>query len=268
MQGRSLQQQAFTEHASTSNMGSCSHGTCCLCVAKHMLTARHDGWLGPQVHLVDYYSALPAPHAVLRSYSMYDVIVSAQALCCCFTCQQQDMLDGVGLGHVIEISALQAAHALLLSHSMHTPCCCFTCQQQDMLGRRGPQPRDASRRYNSPRVALLIQYVRLLTQARCCFTCLQDMLDGVGLGHVTHLTRCEWSVLRGAAGRPRRLSLTFLKQERHKLEAYRCALLQMLRFFWPMRCMIACMCVSGSMRGRVWLHHDVCVIMIALARSA
>jgi hypothetical protein len=29
-------------------------------------------------------------------------------------------------------------------------------------------------------------------------------------------------VLRGALGKPRRLSLAFLKQERQKLEAYRC----------------------------------------------
>lgn len=49
----------------------------------------------------------------------------------------------------------------------------------------------------------------------------QDLLDQSGLGHVTHLTRTEWSVLRGALGRPRRLSLNFLKQERQKLEAHR-----------------------------------------------
>ena len=50
----------------------------------------------------------------------------------------------------------------------------------------------------------------------------QELLDSSGLGHVTHLTRTEWSVLRGALGKPRRLSLAFLKQERQKLEAYRC----------------------------------------------
>ncbi|KAF8062087.1 UBE2T [Scenedesmus sp. PABB004] len=49
----------------------------------------------------------------------------------------------------------------------------------------------------------------------------QDLLEGLGLGGVTALTRCEWSVLRGAAGRPRRLSLAFLKQERVRLEQYR-----------------------------------------------
>lgn len=43
----------------------------------------------------------------------------------------------------------------------------------------------------------------------------------MGLHHVTHLTRGEWSVLRSAVGKPRRLSVNFLKQERHKLEAYR-----------------------------------------------
>jgi hypothetical protein len=61
----------------------------------------------------------------------------------------------------------------------------------------------------------------------CCalfgvFSCSpQELLDSSGLGHVTHLTRTEWSVLRGALGKPRRLSLNFLKQERQKLEAYR-----------------------------------------------
>jgi hypothetical protein len=63
----------------------------------------------------------------------------------------------------------------------------------------------------------------LVTSFNLSIALRQDMLDGWGLGHVTHLSRCEWSVLRGAAGRPRRLSLNFLKQERHKLEAYRCA---------------------------------------------
>lgn len=41
---------------------------------------------------------------------------------------------------------------------------------------------------------------------------------------MTHLTRPEWSVLRGTLGRPRRMSLAFLKQERQKLEAYRCVM--------------------------------------------
>lgn len=50
---------------------------------------------------------------------------------------------------------------------------------------------------------------------------LQELLDASGLGHLSHLTRPEWSVLRGAFGRPRRLSLAFLKQERVKLEMYR-----------------------------------------------
>jgi hypothetical protein len=60
-----------------------------------------------------------------------------------------------------------------------------------------------------------------LTCASLSAGVLQELLDASGLGHVTHLTRTEWSVLRGAMGRPRRLSLAFLKQERHKLEAYR-----------------------------------------------
>lgn len=44
----------------------------------------------------------------------------------------------------------------------------------------------------------------------------------MGLGHVTHLTRPEWGLVRGVFGPPRRLSLAFLKEERVKLEAYRC----------------------------------------------
>ncbi len=39
----------------------------------------------------------------------------------------------------------------------------------------------------------------------------------------TKLTRLEWSVLRSALGRPRRLSLAFLREERMRLEGYRCA---------------------------------------------
>jgi hypothetical protein len=35
------------------------------------------------------------------------------------------------------------------------------------------------------------------------------------------LTRAEWSALRGGLGRPRRLSLTFLRRERAALELYR-----------------------------------------------
>eukprot|EP00775_Hariotina_reticulata_P008012 gene8012-8210_t len=50
---------------------------------------------------------------------------------------------------------------------------------------------------------------------------LQELLDSSGLGQVTHLTRGEWSVVRSAFGKPRRLSLAFLKQERARLELYR-----------------------------------------------
>jgi len=42
-----------------------------------------------------------------------------------------------------------------------------------------------------------------------------------GLGHVTHLTRIEWSFVRTLIGRPRRLSAAFLAAERAKLAAYR-----------------------------------------------
>lgn len=43
----------------------------------------------------------------------------------------------------------------------------------------------------------------------------------MGLPTLTHLTRGEWGVLRRALGRPRRLSLAFLKQARAQLGAWR-----------------------------------------------
>ncbi len=49
----------------------------------------------------------------------------------------------------------------------------------------------------------------------------QDLLDVLGLSHVTQLTRPEWSVLRSSFGRPRRFSLAFLREERMRLEVYR-----------------------------------------------
>lgn len=49
---------------------------------------------------------------------------------------------------------------------------------------------------------------------------LQDFIASLGLSGVA-LTRTEWGLLRGALGRPRRLSLSFLKQERTRLEGYR-----------------------------------------------
>jgi DIRP len=53
------------------------------------------------------------------------------------------------------------------------------------------------------------------------FSPLQEFLHHLRIGHVTHLTRSEWSIIRSAFGRPRRLSLTFLKEERLKLESFR-----------------------------------------------
>ena len=47
------------------------------------------------------------------------------------------------------------------------------------------------------------------------------MPQDAGLGHVTHLTRVEWSFVRNLIGRPRRLSAAFLRGERAKLAAYR-----------------------------------------------
>lgn len=46
-------------------------------------------------------------------------------------------------------------------------------------------------------------------------------MAAMGLPVDIALSRREWSALRGSLGRPRRLSLAFLRQERAKLESYR-----------------------------------------------
>ncbi|EFJ16240.1 hypothetical protein SELMODRAFT_421903 [Selaginella moellendorffii] len=48
-----------------------------------------------------------------------------------------------------------------------------------------------------------------------------EYLNHAGLGHVSKLTRTEWTVIRSSLGKPRRLSQKFLQVEREKLEAYR-----------------------------------------------
>ena len=45
----------------------------------------------------------------------------------------------------------------------------------------------------------------------------QECLNDLGLSKVRKLTRVEWSQVRSAMGKPRRLSRAFLKQERTKL---------------------------------------------------
>lgn len=50
---------------------------------------------------------------------------------------------------------------------------------------------------------------------------LMELMGAVGLGGIGKLTRGEWALLREAFGRPRRFSLSFLLEERTKLEAYR-----------------------------------------------
>lgn len=50
---------------------------------------------------------------------------------------------------------------------------------------------------------------------------LQEFVVHAGLGPGVRLTRREWGAVRRALGRPRRLSLTFLREERAKLESYR-----------------------------------------------
>ena len=45
----------------------------------------------------------------------------------------------------------------------------------------------------------------------------------MGLDRGVRLSRLEWAAVRGALGRPRRLSQAFLRQERVRLEAHRAA---------------------------------------------
>ena len=45
----------------------------------------------------------------------------------------------------------------------------------------------------------------------------------MGLDRSVKLSRPEWAAVRGALGRPRRLSQAFLRQERVRLEAHRAA---------------------------------------------
>ncbi len=52
---------------------------------------------------------------------------------------------------------------------------------------------------------------------------LQELLHHAGLSHVSKLKRAEWGSLRAMLGKPRRLSLAFLREERVRLEHYRCA---------------------------------------------
>lgn len=50
----------------------------------------------------------------------------------------------------------------------------------------------------------------------------KDFLDHAGIGHkCKKLQRAEWAMIRRSLGRPRRLSLQFLHEEREELEAYR-----------------------------------------------
>lgn len=49
----------------------------------------------------------------------------------------------------------------------------------------------------------------------------KECLAELRLGNLPNLTRGEWSAVRSAMGRPRRLSLAFLDEERDKLERYR-----------------------------------------------
>ena len=49
----------------------------------------------------------------------------------------------------------------------------------------------------------------------------QEFLDHAGLSKCKKLQRAEWAMIRRSLGRPRRLSLQFLHEERAELEAYR-----------------------------------------------
>ena len=49
----------------------------------------------------------------------------------------------------------------------------------------------------------------------------QDFLDHAGISKCKSLQRAEWAMIRRSLGKPRRLSLQFLHEERAELEAYR-----------------------------------------------
>ena len=49
----------------------------------------------------------------------------------------------------------------------------------------------------------------------------QEFLDHAGIGKCKKLQRSEWAMIRRSLGKPRRLSLQFLHEERAELEAYR-----------------------------------------------
>jgi hypothetical protein len=49
----------------------------------------------------------------------------------------------------------------------------------------------------------------------------QEFLDHAGIGNCQRLQRSEWAMIRRSLGKPRRLSLQFLHEERAELEAYR-----------------------------------------------
>ena len=51
----------------------------------------------------------------------------------------------------------------------------------------------------------------------------QEFLAQMGMDRGVRLSRLEWAAVRGALGRPRRLSQSFLRQERVRLEAHRAA---------------------------------------------
>lgn len=95
---------------------------------------------------------------------------------------------------------------------------------------------------------------------------MQELLDVLGLSHVTHLPRGDWALLRAALGQPRRLSLAFLKQERMRLELHRCAVIGSMFVTFAAAAMAAAAAVVGSCHslpalllcsmpwGVVWLH--------------
>jgi hypothetical protein len=83
----------------------------------------------------------------------------------------------------------QAANALLCttySCAMRMPCTLLLCLPTGHAGRLGSSPRDAPQPSTSSSLSASLKYkVYLLFMCACR----QDMLDGLGLGHVTHLSR-------------------------------------------------------------------------------
>ncbi len=81
----------------------------------------------------------------------------------------------------------------------------------------------------------------------------------VGLGPGVRLTRREWGAVRRALGRPRRLSLAFLRQERAKLETYRNIVRAKYEEVRPRCAKLSAVTPLCQLPGEAWLCIEECV---------